>query len=423
MADATTLCSNEVQNMYMQQVSYKNFFSLFTLVLMDEMWPSADGRNGAVDMGKEFCGNEILSYPPNHIDTVQRSSLSIKEMALQQLQTSLDTTLAYSFQEHTARAFTNIIAKCVTSKEYRLASHFLQKGLHYCEERDLDSWATHKLLWKSRMLLETGDWNQAALIAKKLLNEEQPAIVKAGALINLAIIGMRRGEGDAETYLQEAMSIAFVTKEHRQIIPVLIACLEYEWLTAQRVADESALATGIDLMQELHPISLNSAFAFWLQKAGRGETAIPEWYEPYKYLTEGKPARAAAFWEKLPCPFEKAMALSQGNEHEKRNALAIFQQLGATAVSDRIKQDMRAAGSWKIPRGFKKSTLANPAQLTSREIDVIRLLKQGDQNKEIAQTLFISTRTVDNHISSILFKLDVHSRSKAVAEAMRLGIV
>jgi len=49
-------------------------------------------------------------------------------------------------------------------------------------------------------------------------------------------------------------------------------------------------------------------------------------------------------------------------------------------------------------------------------------LKKGIQNKEIAEALFISPKTVDHHISSILFKLDVNSRSRAVSEAARLGI-
>jgi len=51
------------------------------------------------------------------------------------------------------------------------------------------------------------------------------------------------------------------------------------------------------------------------------------------------------------------------------------------------------------------------------------LLKEGLQNKEIASKLFISAKTVEHHISSILFKLDVNSRSKAVREAVRLEII
>jgi DNA-binding NarL/FixJ family response regulator len=61
--------------------------------------------------------------------------------------------------------------------------------------------------------------------------------------------------------------------------------------------------------------------------------------------------------------------------------------------------------------------------LTDRELDVLQLLTEGMQNKEIAARLFISAKTVDHHISSILFKLDVKSRTKAVQEAIRLEIL
>ncbi len=84
---------------------------------------------------------------------------------------------------------------------------------------------------------------------------------------------------------------------------------------------------------------------------------------------------------------------------------------------------MRAQGIKKIPRGLRESTKANPAQLTNREIDVLQLLQKGIQSKEIAGILFISPKTVDHHISSILFKLDTNSRAKAVNEAVRLGIL
>ena len=84
---------------------------------------------------------------------------------------------------------------------------------------------------------------------------------------------------------------------------------------------------------------------------------------------------------------------------------------------------MRAEGIKTIPRGARKTTQSNPALLTDRELGVLQLLKEGLQNKEIGSRLFISAKTVDHHISSILFKLDIPSRAKAVQEATRLGIL
>ena len=101
----------------------------------------------------------------------------------------------------------------------------------------------------------------------------------------------------------------------------------------------------------------------------------------------------------------------------------MLQDLGADAIVQKLKQEMRSSGIRKIPRGKRESTKSNPAQLTTRELDILELLKTGAQNKEIAAKLFISAKTVDHHISSILFKLDVPSRNKAADEAIRMGII
>jgi DNA-binding NarL/FixJ family response regulator len=84
---------------------------------------------------------------------------------------------------------------------------------------------------------------------------------------------------------------------------------------------------------------------------------------------------------------------------------------------------MRASGIKRIPRGVIKTTQSNPALLTRRELDVLQLLKDGLHNKEIANKLFISAKTVDHHVSAIFFKLDVNSRVNAVKEALRLEII
>ena len=93
------------------------------------------------------------------------------------------------------------------------------------------------------------------------------------------------------------------------------------------------------------------------------------------------------------------------------------------AVYEKLKQQLRNEGLKKLPRGKRKTTKSNPGQLTDREMAIVKLLHKGMQNKEIAEQLFISPKTVDHHISSILFKLDVNSRSNAAQEAVRLGII
>lgn len=66
---------------------------------------------------------------------------------------------------------------------------------------------------------------------------------------------------------------------------------------------------------------------------------------------------------------------------------------------------------------------ARPPLLTPREHDVLRLLAQGQQNKEIAATLAISERTVKFHVSTILEKLGAGNRTEAVARATQQGLV
>jgi two-component system, NarL family, response regulator DegU len=61
--------------------------------------------------------------------------------------------------------------------------------------------------------------------------------------------------------------------------------------------------------------------------------------------------------------------------------------------------------------------------LTEREIEVLRLVRQGYSNKDIARQLAISLPTVRNHMTHIYRKLDLHTRAEAVAWAWRQGIV
>jgi DNA-binding CsgD family transcriptional regulator len=98
---------------------------------------------------------------------------------------------------------------------------------------------------------------------------------------------------------------------------------------------------------------------------------------------------------------------------EARLALATFERLGATRDADAaagLLRELGAAGrAW--PRGH--------GALTKRETEVLSLLAAGLSNAEISARLYISRRTAEHHVASILSKLDLRSRSEAAAYAVR----
>jgi DNA-binding NarL/FixJ family response regulator len=83
------------------------------------------------------------------------------------------------------------------------------------------------------------------------------------------------------------------------------------------------------------------------------------------------------------------------------------------------------AGKTRIPAPVAQrlaERMAGPA-LTSRELDVLRLIVSGKSNKEIGNDLVISEATVKTHINSILSKLGVTDRTQAATTALQRGIV
>jgi two-component system, NarL family, response regulator LiaR len=97
-------------------------------------------------------------------------------------------------------------------------------------------------------------------------------------------------------------------------------------------------------------------------------------------------------------------------------AAAAGEALISPRIAARVLERMRPPGGGVGPG-------AGGAELTDREVEVLRLLSAGRDNAAIAQELFISPRTVKNHISSILAKLHVDNRIQAAVYAVRKGLV
>jgi DNA-binding CsgD family transcriptional regulator len=378
----------------------------------------------AIAMAKELNDEEILSHALNNVGDVYMRIPFSKQKGIGLLQQSLDIALRNSYHEHAARAYTNLGSSAIVMKDYTLAKEVLEKGIQYCEERDLDSWTAYMQAEKARLYLKTGHWKEAYTLAENLRRDEDLVpIVKTGILAVIGTIKARNGDPDVLPLLLESKKIALETMELQRIIPAFVALLEYEWITSRLYIEKEDLDAAISMVKEMGNIYENNEFAFWLLKAREDHLQLKEKFAGYEINNISTALKAAVLWGQLHCPYEQALALFEGKEEDKKNAASIMQKLGAAAVYEKLKFNMRNSGIKSIPRGIRKSTMSNPANLTERELDVLQLLKDGLQNKEIADRLFISPKTVDHHVSSIFFKLEVNSRAKAVQEATRKEII
>jgi two-component system, NarL family, response regulator LiaR len=99
--------------------------------------------------------------------------------------------------------------------------------------------------------------------------------------------------------------------------------------------------------------------------------------------------------------------------------------------ADALCQAIKAAAAGKVqlaPGAAARlmqvvSAPESSEELTERETDVLRLLAQGQSNKQIARNLCIAEKTVKTHVSNILSKLGVQSRTQATLYAIRIGLV
>jgi len=92
-------------------------------------------------------------------------------------------------------------------------------------------------------------------------------------------------------------------------------------------------------------------------------------------------------------------------------------------IADAIRTVFQGANYLPAKLGGKLATSAFRAELTERELEVLRQMCDGRSNKEIGAKLFITEGTVKTHVKSIFYKLDVISRSEAVSTAIRRGLV
>jgi DNA-binding CsgD family transcriptional regulator/tetratricopeptide (TPR) repeat protein len=143
--------------------------------------------------------------------------------------------------------------------------------------------------------------------------------------------------------------------------------------------------------------------------------------EPWQQLAVGDWRGAAAVWQDRGCPFERAEALALGDETAVRDALGLFEEIGAVPAADRARARLRAMGVEDVPLRDRRSPAE--ATLTRRQLEVLTLVAEGLTDRQIADRLFLSPKTVGHHVSAVLERLAAPSRTAAVHEGRRRGLL
>ncbi|MGH8925403.1 MAG: LuxR C-terminal-related transcriptional regulator [Acidimicrobiia bacterium] len=270
-----------------------------------------------------------------------------------------------------------------------------------------------------------GDWTDAETKARFVLDnlsELGTANVVVSTL--LGRLQARRGEPEAKANLFRGWEQAVLTDEVQRLGPSSAALAEYVWVGGsvdQAIFPRLREVLAACLARESPWLA--GELAFYLHLIGQVDRIPDSVAEPYRLAGGGEWEKAASFWEQREIPYDRAVMLSFGSTDAKIEALSIFDDLAAAPLSSRLRSELAKAGVAGVPRRPNRATRANRFGVTSRQLEVLQHLAENMTNGEIADRLFLSSRTVDHHVSAILGKLRAGSRAAAVAAAREAGLI
>ena len=303
-----------------------------------------------------------------------------------------------------------------------------------------------------QLLFETGRWDDA-LAEVEIVHEDlkEPAVACCDLGI-AAVISFHRGEiGAARRHLAAAVphakrighrligSLALarsLDREHDGALPEALAALTdaFDGNTEELEEIEDLLADAVRLATETGDLSTAQALA-GQAAALAAESEIPHRQANALYcrgLLDHDAARLLAAAERYddagrPLLRAKALEAAAGDfvDADDRGqaraaftrAVEVYTSLGAAADVARLQATFRAHGIRRGPHAKHRRARSGWDSLTATEIKIAAFVEEGLSNPEIAARLLLSRRTVATHVSHILKKLDVHSRTDIARES------
>lgn len=404
----------------------------------------------AMEIARQFgdVDYELLAMAYGGLAMVLQGRL---EAGLRQIDEAMAATVAGEVRapEAVGQIYCALLAGCERTVDFRRAEQWHEVAQPFLGAYDQAGVSGTCRATYAGVLAAIGDWSGAERELLTALNvfDAGSRGMRADAIVRLADLRIRQGRldeairqldgneshPDAQKPLAEVelargrpkVAAALLERRLRQLSPPnLQAAPLWLQLAEAQLADGDvtaarASATALAELAEtaggdcLHGLA---GLASGLVAVAEGKNAVIE-----LDLAVQRLERARMSWEAARARLAMAEAFADTNPElairEARMAMAAFRALGAAPGADRARSLLRRLGI-RSPAGP-----AVPGGLSRREEEVARLVGIGLTNDQIAARLYLSPRTVEHHITSILRKLPASGRSEIAAFAVRhLGI-
>jgi DNA-binding CsgD family transcriptional regulator/tetratricopeptide (TPR) repeat protein/energy-coupling factor transporter ATP-binding protein EcfA2 len=380
----------------------------------------------AIDLATRLDSPPILAHALTNVGTAR--AIGNIEAGTSLIVQGMDIARDYHLYDDVARCLANLTFRYLQHYLLNEAKQYLDEGIAFTQEHDLIAMNLYLRALQSLLLLSHGDWSPAVDQAREAADHPSAtAPTRIVALTIIALVKARIGQ-DAASELDDTLKLAERSGELQRLGPVRAARAEAAWLAGDVDRAVTEALFELDHARNSGDRWLVGQLAIWPHRCGHPIEDLSTLAEPFALEIVGETRESAEIWRSRGCPLEQARALaSSDDEAQLRDALDIVEQLNGSVDRARITRTLRSMGARNIPRGARPETRANPAHLTSRELEVLEFLLGHQSNKDIAEALFLSPRTVEHHVAAILDKLQVSSRAEigtrlAELETLRSGL-
>lgn len=394
------------------------------LTMMRRLDEVEDWVRPALALAEELCGQRAMARSLNTLGLAKLLRGDVDGAA--DLERSIEIAHGIGLDDHAVLGWMNLGSGAGEARLYDVAEPALRTGRDLAEEGDIPGYVHYLTAWIARIRFEVGDWVQAE---RELAHVplDQPGEDVQYRLVAVGVLGRlhaRRGDRNPMRYLEDGWSLIADTEDLPRRWHLAAGRAEAVWLAGEPDRIPELLADTFDAACERGLPWAMGELGMWLWRAGVLDRLPEGAAAPYALHVAGAVREAAAAWETVGCPYEAADALADSDDPtDLRRSLETLDRLGAEPLAARVRRRLRRQGVRDVPKGPRRATAEHPAGLTPRQAEVLALLDLGLTDAQIAERLFISPKTAGHHVSAILTKLDVASRTEAAHVARQHGLL